>query len=129
MPPGQGGGPAIRLHGPWLASAQQASKLEAQANELHLVLAQRDAHIQALQQRSASLDTDHQQARAALAAVSAELHAAEHASARAREEVLRERVERHTLALDLPYLEGSHGQMLKHYHTLQAKWQAAEHAR
>lgn len=125
----RGDGPAIRLRGEWLASAQQASRLEAQTSELHAQLSARDANNQALLQRCHDLEAELRRARSELDAASAELHISERSAASARAEALEREVTARTLAIDLPWLEGSHASMLKVIHGLQERTVHAEHSR
>lgn len=122
-------GPTIRLRGEWLASAQQASRLEAQSSELHAKLAARDANNQALLQRCYELEIDAQRARAELADASVELGKAKELAASARAEAIERAVEARTLALDLPIFEKKHSDMLKTFQSLQQRTVTAEHAR
>ncbi|KAG8467647.1 hypothetical protein KFE25_006699 [Diacronema lutheri] len=123
------GGPAIRLRGEWLASAQQATRLEAQSAELHAQLAARDASNHALQLQCREVEASFERARAELAAVSAELGQAQARAASARAATVEREVAAHTLARDLPLFENSHSAMLKSFQALQQRLISAEHAR
>jgi hypothetical protein len=123
------GGPTIRLNGQWLASAQQAATLEAASSGLHAQIAARDASNFALAARCRELEAEAARAKGELAAAADSVAELNDAVAQSRASAREHKVERDTLALDLPIFESKHDVMLRHFSVLQQRVLQAEHAR
>lgn len=126
---GGGDGPTIRLNGQWLASEQRASRAVEETSHLQHELAQRDTCVHELKRHCAGLEEELVQARTLLSAAREEVLVAQKDTAHCRAQHAEAHATVECLLVDMPLYENAHALMIKHYHTLQARWQQAENAR
>jgi hypothetical protein len=122
-------GPAIKLRGPWLASAQQAERAQSDAAALSIALAERDARLGALVDKLGAAEAAAAGARSETLELGTRLAYAEAAASSSALAAARAVVDVQAVAADLPLFENVQSILQAHFKSLQAKWQAAEHGR